>query len=119
MNFSISPENLVSFCDLMGCSVEYGRIILDEMDPALCQRMFFALQTQELDEGVMLVDPIEQDPVFGELIKKAQIKAESEIAYDGRGVCHLIWSRQAEILRNEHGIGWYSPAEMNPWIRFD
>jgi hypothetical protein len=36
--------------------------------------------------------------------------------------CHLtpfIWRRQIEILKEEHGITWYSPREMNPSVIYD
>ncbi len=119
MKNSISPDNLILFCELMGCSVPVGRKTIEEMEPALRQRIFLALKTQEHDEDVILIDPIEQDSVFGTLINQARQQAESETDYSGIGRCHLIWSRQAEILKDEHGIDWYSPAEMNPWVMFD
>jgi len=35
------------------------------------------------------------------------------------GRCHGVWKKMKEILRTEHGIEWYSPAEMNPKVAFD
>jgi len=32
---------------------------------------------------------------------------------------HRIWSRQKEILKQEHGITWFNQSEMNPNVIFD
>ena len=40
-------------------------------------------------------------------------------ALEQLGCCHRIWSMQKTILKEKHGITWYTPAELNPDIKFD
>lgn len=35
------------------------------------------------------------------------------------GSCHRIWAIQKQILKEKYGITWYSPAELNPEIKYD
>ena len=35
------------------------------------------------------------------------------------GSCHRLWSLQKTILKEKYGITWYTPAELNPDIKFD
>ncbi len=35
------------------------------------------------------------------------------------GSCHRIWAIQKQILKEKYGITWYTPAELNPDIKFD
>lgn len=35
------------------------------------------------------------------------------------GSCHTLWSLQKTILKEKYGITWYSPAELNPDIKYD
>jgi hypothetical protein len=43
---------------------------------------------------------------------------ELEIKETRLGSCHRIWKLMKDQLK-EQGIAWYSPAEMNPGVRFD
>jgi len=73
--------------------------------------------------GHIRIDPIENDPQLKPLVEAAAKEAEAELQppRDGHemGMCHHLWRRQKEILRERHGIDWRSPAEMNPDIIFD
>ena len=67
-------------------------------------------------------DPIEKDPEIAKLVRAAGERAHQEVSggrYEHLGTCHLIWRRQKEILKEEHGITWYSPREMNPRVIYD
>jgi len=66
-----------------------------------------------------LRDPYEDDPQWANAVSDAQSTASAEINFEGKGRCHAIWERQAEILWQTYQIRWYSPAQMNPWIMFD
>jgi hypothetical protein len=69
-----------------------------------------------------LYDPIRDDPAIAKLIEEAGKRAHMEVSsgrYDHLGTCHPIWHRQKEILKQEHGIIWYSTREMNPGVIFD
>ena len=35
------------------------------------------------------------------------------------GSCHTLWSLQKTILKEKYGITWYTPAELNPDVKFD
>ena len=35
------------------------------------------------------------------------------------GCCHTIWALQKRILKEKYGITWYTPAELNPDVKFD
>ena len=35
------------------------------------------------------------------------------------GSCHTLWTLQKRILKEKYGITWYTPAELNPDIKFD
>lgn len=66
-------------------------------------------------------DPIERDPAFSPLIEEASKMAEKELANEKRrmGFCHLYWRTKKRILKEEFGIEWKTPAEMNPGVMFD
>ena len=35
------------------------------------------------------------------------------------GSCHRLWALQKRILKEKYGITWYTPAELNPEIKYD
>lgn len=35
------------------------------------------------------------------------------------GICHAIWARKKQLLKEMYNIDWKSPAELNPHIIFD
>jgi len=67
----------------------------------------------------ILYDPIRDDPTYTWAIKEAGQRASEEIGYNKMGDCHRIWRRQKQILKEEFGIEWFMPSEMNPHIIFD
>lgn len=36
-----------------------------------------------------------------------------------RGFCFHLWAAKQELLKDEYGIDWHNPAQMNPRIKFD
>ena len=93
-------------------------------DPELLRRRELARQTNKHTHPKIrfLYDPIRDDPDIGPIIKAAAERAHQEVSggkYEHLGTCHLIWRRQKEILKEEHGITWYSPSEMNPRVIYD
>jgi hypothetical protein len=117
MTKTLSPDELIDYCSATGCTMAEARMILEGLHPKLRKRVVLAVQTQDPEDG--LKDPIEFDEIFGPLVKAAEVKAEKNINYNEMGACHLIWEEQARILKEEHGIDWYSPAEMNPFTLYD
>lgn len=35
------------------------------------------------------------------------------------GVCHIIWGRTKQILKNKYGVDWSSPQDRNPGVFYD
>ncbi|TWU48967.1 hypothetical protein Poly51_48710 [Rubripirellula tenax] len=66
-------------------------------------------------------DSIERDPEIAPLIDEADKMTEEELANEKRrmGFCHLYWRTKKRILKEEFGIDWKTPAEMNPGVMFD
>ena len=66
-------------------------------------------------------DPIEDDPAIRPLLEEAKVLAEAELSGVARGMgfCHLLWQTKQRIMLERFGITWFSPAEMNPNIRYD
>lgn len=70
-------------------------------------------------------DEIENDPSIGQLVEDTENRAfqeyEKQIA-DGTPVpgaqCRYIWDLQKKILKEEHGIDWKSPADLNEGMIF-
>ncbi|HEX9995799.1 MAG TPA: hypothetical protein VGB45_01540 [Abditibacterium sp.] len=89
------------------------------------ERLMTALITQLGDEArYPLHDPIEDDPALKAIFAQAEQKAEKELESEKRqmrqmGFCHLHWGTLQRILREEFGVEWFTPSEMNPHIIFD
>lgn len=49
------------------------------------------------------------------LIRKQIRENEKELF----SFCHLYWGTKKKILKEQFGIEWQSPAELNPDINFD
>ena len=79
-------------------------------------------------------DPLEADPDHEDTIRVAHERAvdaaESEMrtkfpdlgfSRDDHmlGFCHVIWRYKKRILREDYGLDWQSPAELNPHIWYD
>jgi len=37
----------------------------------------------------------------------------------GLGFCNIIWEIQKSVLKEDYGIDWKSPAELNPMVSYD
>lgn len=66
-------------------------------------------------------DPIERDPEISPLIDQADKVAQQELANEKqrKGFCHLYWRTKKRILKEQFGVDWKTPAEMNPGVLFD
>jgi len=93
---------------------------MSEYDPELEHRIQLAesRRAQRGDDDT-LHDPIEDDPATRRLVRRAEKQASAEVGAPGMGICHAVWGRMKEILKDQHGIDCYSPAEMNPDACFD
>lgn len=66
-------------------------------------------------------DPIEDDPQLADIFAKAEKIVEAELKGKPRGIgfCHQYWATKQRVLKEEFGVDWKSPSEMNPDILFD
>ena len=66
-------------------------------------------------------DKKEDDPNYQKQIAEATKAAEEECKkIKGKmGYCHALWGAKKRILATKYGIEWKSPAEMNPYCKFD
>lgn len=68
-------------------------------------------------------DPLEDDPAVRPLIDRADAEVRAAWVAEGRvwgrGSCHAFWREKQRVLRDEHGVDWKTPAQINPGIRFD
>ena len=71
----------------------------------------------------MQYDPIYDDPAIKPLIDSAALEAGRLLEHDPKrgqmGFCYVTWATIKRILREEHGIEWKTPSEMNPDVLFD
>ena len=64
-----------------------------------------------------MIDP---DPLPEEIEKAVEAKIIAEIGEGGYlGYCHSYWAAKKRILKEEYGIDWKSPSELNPGVLFD
>ena len=69
-------------------------------------------------------DPIEDTEEYKNIVDELEKKIETRIAFENvpigaLGTCHIYWRLKKEILKSDYNIDWNSPAELNPYVRFD
>lgn len=66
-------------------------------------------------------DPVEWTKEWEEVIDDVDKIVEARLADHPRGMgfCHALWHLRAEVLSEQYGIQWRSPARMNPRVMFD
>jgi hypothetical protein len=67
-------------------------------------------------------DAQEFDPTLAEAFASARRKVEDILkvkGIEGMGSCFAYWSELRRILKEEHGITWRSPSELNPNTMYD
>jgi hypothetical protein len=133
----ILAEQVQRFRRLTGLPWMKCKWLLESLVPTERERIIEAVRLRP--DGI-LHDPIEDDPMIRPLFLAAyqdavreveewhaqhiaeleqQSPAEADMARSGRGLCHRIWARTKELLKERHGIEWRSPREMNPCVVFD
>ena len=89
-------------------------------DPAIAKLID---EAHRRSSSTKLIDEAHRRSSSTKLIDEAGDRARMEVTDNGRnhyfGCCHRIWSRQKEILKQEHGITWFSQSEMNPNVIYD
>lgn len=136
-NDRVSAELVVRFHRAVDLPLLKARQFLEQLAPADRLRL---VETVESNPGRLLHDPIEDHPEIGPIVERVQLEVTHEVRErhririaeleqtspalsatlrSGRGLSHQIWHSAKQRLRDEYGIEWRSPAEMNPWVMFD
>lgn len=71
--------------------------------------------------GHLKVDPVEYTWQWEKIYYDVEAKLEDRFANAPRhmGFCFHFWSAKQELLKEEYGIDWHSPSQMNPHVMFD
>lgn len=112
-------------------SPEYQRIISEVMKDVYTQ---FVSERIEQEEKWLEMDDTD-DPFYDGSGESMKVSASKRIAEAKRllpnnperaanlfiqlGSCHTLWDIQKRILKEKYDITWYSPAELNPEIKYD
>lgn len=74
-----------------------------------------------VQKGRLKQDPIEWSSEYEHVIDEANRKVYSllEDHPRGMGFCLAYWSVKRQVLKEDYGIDWKSPAVMNPGVIFD
>ena len=139
-----SIEELRAYNKSLEQSPEYQRILPEVMKEVNTR---YVLEEIEYEEQQLFYaveeEPIEDDdPIMVEFFKtlRTDLKAQDELRkkqieeakkllptdparaaelLSQLGSCHTLWSLQKQILKEKYGITWYTPAELNPDVKFD
>lgn len=73
------------------------------------------------DDRMLKYDPVEWTSKWEEVIDDADKIVYERLADHPRGMgfCHAYWYERAQVLEENFGIVWRSPAIMNPGVKFD
>lgn len=71
--------------------------------------------------GHLKRDPIEWSAEYESVIDEAEKKIYKMLKRHPRGMgfCFAYWHAKAQVLKEDYGIEWRSPAIMNPGVMFD
>lgn len=117
----VSVQEALLYHQATGCPVVQAADILSNMAPLLRKRVILAAGVRPR-RSLALKDPVETDPETAEMVIAAAEEATAMVSSRGplrRGSCHAIWQEQARILKEKHGLAWFSPQQMNPGIIYD
>ena len=71
--------------------------------------------------SVLKSDPLDSRPHYAAVMAVVDELAETELGdkVSCMGACHAFWAVKKRILKNQFGLGWSSPADLNPDVIFD
>ena len=69
-------------------------------------------------------DPVEETAAYRAVVADVERSVDETLfefgmSSDRIGYCHAFWPLKQAFLRDDHGIDWKTPSEMNPTILFD
>lgn len=123
-NLKGRARRLLKLHILMDDSYEYNSFFSKELQDAIA-----ALFTpQELMKiiidpsiGHLRCDPVEYTYRWEQIYPEVQRRLDDRFANAPRhmGFCFKYWEAKRSLLRDEYGIEWRSPSQMNPRVMFD
>lgn len=71
--------------------------------------------------GHLRQDPVEFTYKWEDIYYEVEKRLDERFANAPRqmGFCFMFWNAKRELLKNEYGIDWKSPSQMNPRVMFD
>ena len=71
--------------------------------------------------GRLKKDPVEYTRRWGQIYYDVERRLDDRFANAPRqrGFCFHLWAAKQELLKDEYGIDWHNPAQMNPRVKFD
>ena len=84
-----------------------------------CNKQLARIESKE--EGPTKYDPVEYTEKYLNILVELEVKIEFELrgVREQIGYCFQYWEIKQRILKEDYGIEWKSPAELNPSTRFD
>lgn len=71
--------------------------------------------------GRLKKDPVEYTRPWESIYYDVERRLDDRFANAPRqrGSCFHLWAAKQELLKDEYGIDWHNPAQMNPRVKFD
>ena len=126
-------EELRAYNQAIEKSPEYQRILPEVMKEVYT--IYVNERIEDLERTLDKEDTEADNDVFSSLYKELRKSTEEKLkeakslmpnnpehaadVLEQLGCCHRLWSLQKRILKEKYGITWYTPAELNPDIKFD
>ena len=128
------------FHKVTGYPVIKSKLYLEQLSCNQQKKVFKALEVAEEKGKRILHDPLEDEPKLQEIFTLVRLQAIQEtqdyhhkriaeleksspavanFMSKGRGLCHIEWQKMKQILKENYGIDWMSPAEINPGTIYD
>lgn len=116
--------------DTLENSPEYQRII-----PEVMREVYTQFVNERIEQEKKWLEMDAWDDPFGDDPESMKISTSKRIEEAKRllsenpeqaaelfmqlGCCHTLWALQKRILKEKYDITWYTPAELNPDVKFD
>ena len=131
LNSTGELEELRTHNEALENSSEFQRIL-----PEVKKEIYTLFVKEEMKYSEnLLKSPEDEESIFSGLHESMRASAKEKIEkakelmpnnpeqaaqeFMQLGSCHRLWAMQKNILKEKYGITWYTPAELNPEIKFD
>lgn len=102
----------------------HGHLISNELQAAIA-RLFTSDELLQImlhpAIGHLMEDPVEYTRRWEEIYYDVEDRLKLRFADERRrmGFCFMYWSAKQDLLKEEYGIDWHTPSQMNPRVMFD